>query len=69
MSAGDGRLDLLVNSAASFERGEFTARGDDEPRRRSLRARLKPTCGGDSEGTFVDGLKSMLDQTCPIEHV
>ncbi|WAS92875.1 SDR family oxidoreductase [Nannocystis punicea] len=28
-----GRLDLLVNSAASFERGEFTARGDDDLRR------------------------------------
>lgn len=28
-----GRLDLLVNSAASFERGEFTARSDDDLRR------------------------------------
>lgn len=28
-----GRLDLLVNSAASFERGEFTGRSDDDLRR------------------------------------
>lgn len=28
-----GRLDLLVNSAASFERGEFAARSDDDLRR------------------------------------
>lgn len=28
-----GRLDLLVNSAASFERGPFLARGDDDLRR------------------------------------
>ncbi|MDC0717708.1 SDR family oxidoreductase [Nannocystis bainbridge] len=28
-----GRLDLLVNSAASFERGEFAARDDDDLRR------------------------------------
>src|SRR5262245_61034240 len=28
-----GRLDLLVNNAASFERGEFAARGDADLRR------------------------------------